>query len=165
MKPIVAFFAACSLLIAGCAQQGNPATVQALTARGVGPSTIVKVENGRHLTYDDISNMVERGVPTETIMGYLESTGTVYNFGSTQLQALKDKGASQQLINYLQETQGFYGRPSASRGQQMTGSQRRAYDNSPLYQDQQPFAYNQPIVDGFYDSGYEESLYSPFSFN
>jgi hypothetical protein len=39
------------------------------------------------------------------------------------------------------------------------------YTNSPRYQDEQPFAYNEPAIDGFYDSGYEESLYSPFSFN
>jgi hypothetical protein len=151
--------------LAGCAQQGNPATVQALTARGVGPATIVKVENGRHLDYDDISNMVSRGVPTEVIVGYLESTGSVYNFGPVQLRALEQQGASQQIINYLQESQGFYGKPSTSRSRTMTGSERRAYDNSPTYQDQQPFAYNEPIIDGFYDSGYEESLYSPFSFN
>ncbi len=37
--------------------------------------------------------------------------------------------------------------------------------NSPHYQDEQPFAYKEPAVDGFYNSGYEESLYSPFSFN
>jgi len=135
--------------LAGCAQRGNPATVQALTARGVGPATIVKVENGNHLDYEDISNMVSRGVPTEVIVGYLESTGSVYNFGPVQLRALEQQG----------------GRPSTSQSRTMTGSERRAYDNSPTYQDQQPFAYNEPIIDGFYDSGYEESLYSPFSFN
>ena len=50
-------------------------------------------------------------------------------------------------------------------GPNSTGEARRAYYNTPGYQDQQPFAYNEPIADGFYDSGYEESLYSPFSFN
>jgi hypothetical protein len=156
-----------STLIVGCtSNQGNPATAAALTARGVGPSTVVKVENGRHLNYDDILNMVQRGVPTQLIMGYLESTGSVYDFGPVQLNALKEEGASAQLINYLQETQGLYGRGSGSASSgQMQGSQSRSYYNTPLYQDQQPFAYNEPIIDGFYDSGYEESLYSPFSFN
>ena len=37
--------------------------------------------------------------------------------------------------------------------------------DSPQYQDEQPFAYNDPAGDGFYNSGYEESLYSPFAFN
>lgn len=38
-------------------------------------------------------------------------------------------------------------------------------DNSPLYQDEQPFAYNAPAVDYWYNSAYEESLYSPFAFD
>ena len=166
-RALLALTLSCAALLTGCASnQGNPATASALTARGVGPSTIVKVENGQRLDYDDILNMVQKGVPTQIIMGYLESTGSVYNFGPVQLQALKEQGASPQLINYLQETQGLYGSRSGSGSSgQMQGSQSRSYYNTPLYQDQQPFAYNEPIIDGFYDSGYEESLYSPFSFN
>ena len=38
-------------------------------------------------------------------------------------------------------------------------------DNSKLNQDQQPFFYNAPLVDDWYDSAYTESCYSPFSFN
>lgn len=38
-------------------------------------------------------------------------------------------------------------------------------NNSQLAQDQQPFAYNAPEVDYWYNSGYEESLYSPFAFD
>jgi len=38
-------------------------------------------------------------------------------------------------------------------------------NNSPLYQDEQPFAYNAPAVDYWYNSAYEESLYSPFAFD
>lgn len=45
------------------------------------------------------------------------------------------------------------------------GDARRAYYNTRQYQQEQPFAYNEPWVDDFYDSSYEESLYSPFSFN
>jgi hypothetical protein len=40
-----------------------------------------------------------------------------------------------------------------------------AYTNSPGYQDEEPFANDEPAIDGLYDSGYDESLYSPFSFN
>jgi hypothetical protein len=46
-----------------------------------------------------------------------------------------------------------------------TGEARRAYYNTPSYQAQQPFADNTPLISTFYDSGYEESVYSPFSFN
>lgn len=37
--------------------------------------------------------------------------------------------------------------------------------NGKYKQEELPFAYNEPAVDDWYDSGYEESLYSPFSFN
>lgn len=40
-----------------------------------------------------------------------------------------------------------------------------AYTDSQGYQDEQPFANDEPAIDGLYDSGYDESLYSPFSFN
>jgi hypothetical protein len=47
----------------------------------------------------------------------------------------------------------------------VTGIQKAEYYNSPSYQVRQPFAYNAPAIDDWYDSGYEESLYSPFSFD
>ncbi|MFZ4682165.1 MAG: hypothetical protein ACOYMS_06665, partial [Terrimicrobiaceae bacterium] len=89
----------------------------------------------------------------------------VYNFTYGQLQSLKAAGATPQLLNYLSETQGFYGVNTPKQKARLSGEQKRAYYNTPGYQDQQPFAYNQPEIDDWYDSGYEESLYSPFSFN
>lgn len=44
-------------------------------------------------------------------------------------------------------------------------NESKEQEDSPQYQDEQPFAYNDPAGDGFYNSGYEDSLYSPFSFN
>lgn len=46
-----------------------------------------------------------------------------------------------------------------------SGEGRRAYMDTPSYQDQQPFAANPSPISTFYDSSYEESIYSPFSFN
>jgi len=60
---------------------------------------------------------------------------------------------------------GCAGGPGSSDGNPGPGDARRAYYNTPQYQQEQPFAYDEPIVDDFYDSSYEESLYSPFSFN
>jgi len=131
----------------------------------VSPSVTGKIKGGQALGYQDISELVSKGVPTHVITGYLESTQKAYNFSSAQLSALSAQGATPQLVNYLQETQGFYGRTTPQQTARTNNQQKAAYYNSPLYQDEQPFAYNQPIVDGFYDSGYEESLYSPFSFN
>ena len=154
------------LFFGGCAsQQVNPAVVQSVSSSGVAPSVTSKIKDGQALDYQDISELVSKKVPTHVITGYLESTQKVYNLSSAQLSALSAQGASPQLVNYVQESQGFYGRTTPQQTARTNNQQKAAYYNSPRYQDEQPFAYNQPIVDGFYDSGYEESLYSPFSFN
>ncbi|MEI6277801.1 MAG: hypothetical protein WCQ16_00290 [Verrucomicrobiae bacterium] len=154
-------------LIMGCASapQVDPAVTSAASSRGVDPGTVMKMSNGRVLDYQDISNLVSKGVPTNTIVGYLNSTRKVYDLPYAQLAALKSAGASAQLLNYLTETQGFYGNNSPMQKARTAKMQKGEYYNSPHYQDQAPFAYNQPIIDDWYDSGYEESLYSPFSFN
>ncbi|MCX7868457.1 MAG: hypothetical protein N2322_00760 [Terrimicrobiaceae bacterium] len=60
---------------------------------------------------------------------------------------------------------GCAGGAAAGNGNPGPGDARRAYYNTRQYQQEQPFAYSEPWVDDFYDSSYEESLYSPFSFN
>ena len=153
--------------LAACAttQQVDPAVSAALSSRNVNQGTYTKVVNGRVLDYSDIQDMVQKGVPSNVIVGYLNSTRKAYNFTYAQLQGLKSAGATSQLLNYLTETQGFYGVNTPKQTAKLSGEQKRAYYNSPNYQNQQPFAYNQPEIDDWYDSGYEESLYSPFSFN
>ncbi len=166
LRNALAALSVSTLLLAGCASQKvAPAILESLSAKGVAPSTAAKMQNAHPLEFQDILELVKKGVPASTIVGYLESTQKVYNFGPVQLQALQQAGAPAQLINYLQETQGFYGRTTPAQSSRVAKQQNAAYYNTPLYQDQQPFAYNAPIVDDFYDSGYEESLYSPFSFN
>ena len=78
---------------------------------------------------------------------------------------MKAEGATPQLLNYLSETQGFYGYNTTASAQRIKKKQKDAYYRDSAYQNEQPFAYNQPVVDGWYDSAYEESLYSPFSMN
>lgn len=159
--------AAAGIFVAACAStpQVDPAISAALSSRNVNQATYTKVVNGRVLEYGDILNMVQQGVPSQVIVSYLQSTRKVYNFTYGQLQTLKAAGASPQLLNYLTETQGFYGVNTPKQKSQLKGEAKRAYYNTPLYQDQQPFGYNEPEIDNWYDSGYEESLYSPFSFN
>lgn len=161
------FLSAIAIFAAGCASgpQGNPAVTSAATSRGVDPGTVLKMNNARVLDYNDIENLVSKGVPSTTIVAYLNSTRKVYDFSYAQLAGLKSAGATPQLLNYLTETQGFYGNNSPRQKAKMAKTQKDQYYNSPYYQDEQPFAYNQPAVDDWYDSGYEESLYSPFSFN
>jgi len=152
-------------LLAGCASGPavDPQITAALSARGVPDATYRKIAQGQALDYADIVSLVEKDVPTHIVVSYLQSTEKVYNFSCSQLKALKSDGAAPQLLNYLSETEGFYGHSTPASTARTQKHQNAEYYNSPLYQDEQPFAYNAPEVDDWYDSGYEESLYSPFS--
>jgi len=155
------------ILLAGCStgSQVNPEVLSAATSRGVAVSTTSKMSAAEALDYADIQNLVSKQVPDHTIVAYLTSTRRIYHFSNQQLSSLKAAGADSELINYLDESGGFYGvRPKVSQVNR-GGESKPQYYNTPGYQDQGPFAYNEPIADGFVDSGYEESLYSPFSFN
>jgi hypothetical protein len=151
------FFSACSTT-----PQADPAVAAALSARRVDQSTQTKVRQGWALDYDDILNLVEKKVPTHIIISYLQSTQRSYNLTNSQLDDLKAEGATTQLLNYLAETDGFYG-VSSPRRTRLTGEERRAYLGPQGYQSQQPFS--TPLIDEWTDPGYEESLYSPFSFD
>jgi hypothetical protein len=153
------------LLCGGCATgpQVDPQITAAVASAHVDTSTYNKIYNARPLGYADIMNLVKGRVPSHIAVDYLRSTQKVYDFSYSQLAALKSAGAKPQLLNYLTETQGFYGVNKAPRN----GSKIPAYvkDNSKLNQDQQPFFYNAPLIDDWYDSAYTESCYSPFSFD
>ncbi|MEI8293327.1 MAG: hypothetical protein WCG66_04945 [bacterium] len=160
------FFAPIAISLSACssAPQVNPAVLSAATSRGVAPSTASKMSTGAKLDFSDIRNLVARGVPDDTIIAYLNSTRQVCHFPPEQMANLKSAGADARLLSFLADTQGYYGHPPAPRnGPAMRPAGQ--YTNSRGYQNEQPFAYNEPAIDGFYDSGYEESLYSPFSFN
>jgi len=159
--------AACSLIVCACSSgpQVSPEVTSAASSRGVNSGTVLKMSEARVLDYQDLSNLVSKGVPASTIIAYLNSTRKVYDLTYAQLSGLKSAGATPQLLNYLTETQGFYGNNSPKQKARLAKEQKDQYFNSPYYQDEQPFAYNEPMVDDWYDSGYEESLYSPFSFN
>ena len=154
-----------AIWLAACAStpQVDPSVVTALSSRGVEQSTVSKVTEGWSLEYGDIVNLVRRDVPSHVIISYLQSTQKAYNLNNAQLEGLKSAGASPQLLNYLQETEGFYGVHTPQQAGRVTGEERRAYLNAPGYQAQQPFG--TPVLDEWVDPGYEESLYSPFSFN
>jgi hypothetical protein len=151
--------------LAACAStpQVDPALTAAVSSHGVEQSTYTKMTQGWALNYDDLLNLVKRDVPTHIVISYLQSTQRAYNLSNAQLQGLKTAGATPQLLNYLQETQGFYGVNTSPQRARYEGEQRRAYYDTPGYQTQQPFS--TPIIDEWVDPGYEESVYSPFSFN
>jgi hypothetical protein len=143
----------------------NPAVTNAAAQAGVTGTTYEKMKYGMALNYNDIMTLVQKEVPTHIIESYLQSTEAVYRFSPAQLNRLRSAGASSHLLAYLQETEGFYAPHRVAASGIPRGEQRAQYTNSPLYQDEQPFAYNAPEVDYWYNSAYEESLYSPFSFD
>ena len=160
------FTALLSVLVnSGCAggPRVDPQITAAVTSANVNKFTSDKISNAQPLDYGDIKNLVTKHVPSHIIVGYLRSTQRVYDFSSAQLGGLKAAGAKPHLINYLSETQGFYANSSSRRSGRNIPQDVR--DNSKLNQDKQPFFYNAPIVDDWYDSAYTESCYSPFSFN
>ena len=159
LAPLALWLSACS-----STSQVNPAVLSAATSRGVAASTTSKMSAGEKLDFFDIRGLVISGVPDDKIIAYLNSTRQVCNFSPSEMSALKSAGADAQLLGFLSNTRGFYGHspaPQNTAGPRSPGERT----NSRLYQDEQPFAYNEPAIDGFYNSGYEESLYSPFSFN
>ena len=165
---LVVIFAFCAITLIffpSCANGPtvDPQVTSAVSACHVPSGTSDKMIRGQHLDYNDITNLVKSGVPSHIIVGYLRSTEVVYNFTYAQLRHLRAMGATPEVLNYLSETQGFYGNNKAS----SAGFKIPNYikTNSMLNQDKQPFFYNEPIVDDWYDSAYEESCYSPFSFN
>jgi hypothetical protein len=154
-------------VLAGCASgpQVDPQVTAAVAARNVPSATYDKIYNARPLNYNDIENLVVKKVPSQIIVSYLQSTEKTYDFTYTQLAGLKSAGASSQLLNYLSESQGFYGYYTSASAAHAKKRQKDEYYRDSQYQNEQPFAYNEPVVDDWYDSGYEESLYSPFSMN
>jgi hypothetical protein len=154
-----------ALLTGGCASgpKVDPQITTAVAASHVNQGTYNKVFNGQSLDYADITALVQRHVASHIIVGYLRSTQRVYDFSYAQLADLKAEGAKPHLLNYLTETQGFYGNNSPVKAGGKTPKYVR--DNSKLNQDKQPFFYNAPAIDDWYDSAYTESSYSPFSFN
>ena len=158
-----------SVLLLGACSGGpgvNQSVISAATSHGVPSTTTSKMESAGKLNFTDLQNLVSRGVSSATVMAYLNSVEEVIHLAPDQLATLKSEGADSQLLAYLEGSQNYYGRSTGPAGRPAsTNAPAGSATNSRLYQDEQPFAYNEPAIDGFYDSGYEESLYSPFSFN
>ena len=111
MQRFLPAFLAAVLALAACATSSPklpPNYVSGLRAKGVGESTLQRVQNGRVLTYNDIMDLVRHRVPTSKIIAYLKATQAPYSFNTSQLEALKRAGASQDLIGYLMGSAAFY---------------------------------------------------------
>ena len=135
-----------SLFVASCAStpaKKSPVALQKLTAAGINPATMKRIEAGRVLSYDDILGLVKTHIPNRIIISYLGSTHAPYRFTDKQLGHLSDAGAGASLINYLGKSVGYF---EATRRAQTGGSKwdKHPYFNAPGYWGVAPFPYAFP---------------------
>lgn len=168
LKSALPAFAAC-LFLAACAttnqqSQLDPKILNEFTSRGVSQATVFRVRDGMPLSVAQVAECAQKGVPGPGLVSYLQSTRKAYNLSNADLAALRQAGTPAPVINYMQRSYGYY-----------TKGPKAVAQNHPYFSTENysryggavkaPFAYAPPEADTFFDSGYEESLYSPFSFN
>lgn len=147
MKHAATAIALAAALLAGCATGGStkktPAYMATLRQKGVDPGTYARIANGRVLTYDDVEDLVEHGVPGDKIADYMKATRAPYKFTGAQIASLANEGASPALINFLRSA------PTKPGGQGFDNPTTQAYLNSPYwtdpyYQDNGPMEFEFP---------------------
>jgi hypothetical protein len=155
-----------TLGLAACAtmqhSQVDPQILTEFSKRGVPQETVFKVRNGMPLGVADVAASAKAGVPGPGLVSYMQSTRKAYNLSNADLAALRAAGTPAPVINYMQRSYGLYGKGPN------TANQSHPYFATENYNRyggaiKAPFAYAPPEADTFFDSGYEESLYSPFS--
>jgi outer membrane lipoprotein SlyB len=68
------------------------------------PSTVVRMDEGKPLTVDDVIELHKGGVSDDTIINYIDESGTVYQLSQSQIRRMQRAGVSQRLINHMLET-------------------------------------------------------------
>lgn len=152
--------------LAACAtlnqSQIDPKILNEFTTRGVPQETVFKVRDGMPLSVADVAASAKAGVPGPGLVSYMQSTRKAYNLSNADLGVLRAAGTPAPVINYMQRSYGYYGKGPNAVDQShpyFAGENYNRYGGAI----KAPFAYAPPQVDTFFDSGYEESLYSPFS--
>ena len=137
--------------------QVDPKILNEFSSRGVSEETILKVRSGLPLSVAQIAECAQKGVPGPGLVSYMESTRKAYNLSNADLNTLRSAGTPAPVINYMQRSYELYTKgPNAV-------AQNHPYFTDDRNEIEAPFAYAPPQVDTFFNSGYEESLYSPFS--
>ena len=65
------------------------------------PRTVDRMDRSEPLTVNDVIKLSQGGVSDQTIIHYMQQTGTTYNLSQTQIRRLQDAGVSQRVINYM----------------------------------------------------------------
>jgi hypothetical protein len=150
------------LALAGCATidpvQVDPKILNAFSSRGVSEATLLKVRNGLPLTVGQVAEASQKGVPGPGLVSYLQSTRKAYNLSNSDIATLRAAGTPAPVIDYMRRSYGYY-----TKGPKAV-NQNHPYFNDERYQLEAPFAYEPPIADTFFNSAYEDDLYSPFSY-
>lgn len=161
MKTASLLFGVLPLLFLSACSTGptvSPQVTSAVSAHDVDQGTYNKIAQGQTLDYNDIVNLVSKKVPTDIIVGYLQSTETSYHLSHQQIHHLRSLGAKPELLNYLNESEGFYGpEPTIAHN-----FKKYFKENVLINLHPKKVYYNGPITPCWYDDAYEQSCYSPF---
>jgi hypothetical protein len=154
------------LALAGCAttSQVDPKILGEFSNRGVSPETVFKVREGLPLSVSEVAQCAEKGVPGPGLVSYLQSTRKAYNLSNADIAELRAAGTPAPVIGYMRRSYDFYGKGPNAVDQShpyFSGENYNRYGGNV----NAPFAYVPPAIDTFFDSSYEDNLYSPFSFN
>jgi hypothetical protein len=97
---------ACCLLLAGCGiSQQEQADLTAVQGSGVNSATYDKMLHGDELGISDICSLERAHLDEGVILRYLREHGTVYVLSSHDVSRLHAAGASQSLVDYMQQTE------------------------------------------------------------
>ena len=163
MKPLLCL---ALLALAGCAttSQVDPKILAEFSKPGIPQETSFKVREGLPLSVADVAASARAGVPGPGLVSYMQSTRKAYNLSNADLAQLRAAGTPAPVITYMRRSYDFYGKgPNAV-------DQSHPYFSAENYNRyggnvNAPFAYAPPQADTFFNSAYEDNLYSPFSFD
>jgi len=68
------------------------------------PRTVDRIDRGEPLTVNDVIKLSQGGVSDETIIRYMDDTGTTYNLTQSQVDRMRTSGVSRRVINYMINT-------------------------------------------------------------
>lgn len=65
------------------------------------PRTVERMDRGEPLTINDVIKLSQGGVSDETILNYMQETGSSYSLSQAQIRRLQDAGVSQRVVNAM----------------------------------------------------------------
>lgn len=158
MKSLASVFVLCALFsLTGCATQSlkRPAYLQELAALKVDPDTYARIYHGRVLRFEDVLELVRKGVPGSQIVAYLKQTHAPYQFNQTQINKLVNAGADSTLINFVGKSAGDYlidyqDQAQQNRLRRDAKAEKEFFDHpyftDPYYWGPAPFPWDWPVM-------------------